>query len=249
MGERCGLWVYGVLAGDVPGPPPCRGVDRIHGVELVRYAGLAAAASRVPLDRFGAVGLRESLEDMRTLEALARGHEHVLDEALRIGAVVPFSMCTVYEREDAVRAMLAREHDALASTLRRLRGMAEWGVKGYIAEDEPDAVAPPASGAEYFARRRAGRDAARAREGAVESVHEQLRAQAADAVLIPSQNPRLSARGGRMLLNAAYLVADAESDAFAALVADLGRRHRRDGIELELTGPWPAYHFTEPRAA
>ena len=30
-----------------------------------------------------------------------------------------------------------------------------------------------------------------------------------------------------------------------AVVEALGRRHEPDGIELELTGPWPPHHFVE----
>jgi hypothetical protein len=51
-----------------------------------------------------------------------------------------------------------------------------------------------------------------------------------------------------MALNAAYLVADSDVDEFTALVAELADRHARDGLELALTGPWPAYHFSEPVA-
>jgi hypothetical protein len=46
------------------------------------------------------------------------------------------------------------------------------------------------------------------------------------------------------VLNGAYLVPREEEAGFGALVEDLRRRHERDGIALELTGPWPAYHFT-----
>ena len=46
-----------------------------------------------------------------------------------------------------------------------------------------------------------------------------------------------------MILNVAYLLEDDQSDAFAAEVDEL--RTRLPGIRVELTGPWPAYSFTE----
>src|SRR4051794_6481101 len=118
-----GLWLYGVIDGGVAAAPSLVGVDGGHRVELVRAAGLAALASAVPLDRFGADALREALEDMSVVETLARGHERVLDAALALGAVVPFRLCTIYESADHVREMLERESDGLAATLDRLRGM------------------------------------------------------------------------------------------------------------------------------
>jgi hypothetical protein len=249
-----GLWVYGVLHGDVAGPPRCRGVDDAHDVELIRYGELAAAASPVSLDEFGEQGLRESLEDLDRLEALARAHERVLDEALRMGAVVPFRICTVYARAERVQEMLEREREPLAAAVRRLRGMAEWGVKVYLVgrEDGAAATAAPASGTDYLARKRTARDAAetarRQLEASVEAVHARLHERAAGAVLSPPQDRRLSGREHQMLLNAAYLVADADAEAFGSVFDEQARRLRAEGLELALTGPWPPYHFSEAAA-
>jgi hypothetical protein len=251
--ERRGLWAYGVLDSDAAAPLERRGVDPAHQVELIRHDGLAAVVSEVPLDEFGERGLHESLEDLNRLEVLARAHERVLDEALGRGAVVPFRICTIYESPAGVHEMLARERDHLTAALRRLRGMTEWGVKAYaVGRADGEAAEEPSSGAAYLSRKRADRDAAeiarQAVDAAVESVHAQLRERAADAVLSPPQTAPLSDHEGEMVLNAAYLVADAEVDGFAALVAELAGRHARDGLELALTGPWPAYHFSEPVA-
>jgi hypothetical protein len=249
-----GLWVYGVLDGDVADPPPCRGVDDAHVVELIRHADLVAAASRVSLDEFGEAALRESLEDLDRLEALARAHEQVLDEALRMGTVVPFPICTVYAGPERVRDMLEREREPLAAALRRLRGMAEWGVKAYLVEPEEavTAAAAPASGTDYLTRKRSARDAAetarRELEATVEAVHARLHERAAGALVIPLQDRRLSGHEGQMLLNAAYLVADADAEAFASLFAAIVCGLRARPLELELTGPWPPYHFSEAAA-
>jgi hypothetical protein len=249
-----GLWVYGVLDGDVAGPPPCRGVDDAHAVELIRHADLAAAASPVSLAAFGEERLRESLEDLGRLEALARAHERVLDEALRTSTVVPFPICTVYEGAEHVREMLEREREPLAAALRRLRGTAEWAVKVYLVEreDSRTAAAAPASGTDYLTRKRTARDAAetarRGLEATVEAVHARLRELATGAVLIPTHDRRLSGHEGQMLLNAAYLVADADAEAFASLFAAIVCGLRAKSVELSLTGPWPPYHFSEAAA-
>jgi hypothetical protein len=243
------LWVYGVADGDAAQPPELRGVDPAHPVGLIRHGGLAAIVSQVPLDTFGERALRESLEDLDRLEVLARTHEHVLDETLRRGAVVPFRICTIFENAAGVQEMLARERDHLTAALRRLTGMAEWGVKAY-AVDRPETEEPsaaPVSGSDYLSRKLADRDAAessrQAVDAIVESVHDRLRERAADAVLSPPQTGPLAGHDGEMVLNAAYLVADSGADRFGELVAELAGRVGEDGLRLELTGPWPAYHF------
>jgi Gas vesicle synthesis protein GvpL/GvpF len=248
-----GLWLYGVMSADAAAAPERYGVDSVHEIELIRHAGLAALVSAVPLHEYGESGLREALEDLEKLEVLACAHELVLDEALQVGAVVPFRICTIYASPARVEAMLAREREPLTAALRRLRGMAEWGVKGFAVSAENDAEAgEPASGTEYLARRRderaAAEDTRQALDAAVGDVHARLRERAADAMLSPPQASQLTGREAEMVLNGAYLVADADVDDFHKLVAELDGLHRTDGVQLELTGPWPAYHFTEAAA-
>jgi len=247
-----GVWVYGVVDARLESPPSLTGVDGSHRVELLRGGGLAALVSAVPLDEFGADALQRGLEDLSRLEALARAHERVLDAALALGAVVPFRLCTIYESPEHVRAMLEQEGTELAATLDRLAGMAEWGVKGFVAAPAEPAGAQThaaASGTDYLARKREARDAvesAQAREEAlVATIHDELSAHAADAVLSRPHDRRLSGHDGDMVVNGSYLVAESQADAFRSLVESLSRRHEAEGIELECTGPWPAYHFVE----
>lgn len=251
------VWVYGVMRGDAPDLPRCAGVDGRHDTEVIRHAGLAAVASSVSLEEYGHGVLERSLEDLERLEALARAHQQVLDEALRLGPVVPMRICTIYDGADNVRDMLERAHRSLTDALDRLAGTAEWGVKAFLAPQGPPAVTPgggaPASGAEYLARKHSRRAAAQsaqeAADAAVELVHRRLSEHAVDAVLNRVQDRRLSGREQEMILNAAYLVADARIEGFRSLVAELAGRHAKDGVLLELTGPWPAYHFAGAAAA
>jgi hypothetical protein len=246
------LWVYGVVAGDAAGPPDTPGVDGLA-VELMPHRGLAALITRVPLAAFGEESLKRRLEDMEQLESLAREHDRVLGAALDIGAVVPFRMCTLYESADSLHRMLEQQRVELSGALGRLRGMGEWGVKAFLAggapADRAEAVAAPTSGADYLARKQQSRVAAEATREAVEAivagVHARLAERASAASVSRPHDRGLSGRDAEMIFNGAYLVAHDDSDDFTALVGDLADRFEPDGLTLELTGPWPAYHFIE----
>jgi hypothetical protein len=247
------LWLYGVMAGDAPDLPHCPGVDARRDAKLIRHADLAAVVSPVPREEYDRSALEQNLEDIERLEALARGHERVLDEALRAGAVVPVRLCTIYDGPERVRAMLERERASLADALRRLRGTAEWGVKGYLMARDDDAdEGAPASGMEYLARKQRAREDAETRradvEATAERVHRRLSRYAVDALLSRVQDRRLSGREEEMILNAAYLVAEARTAEFQSRFRELRRRHADEGLEFELTGPWPAYHFARAPA-
>jgi Gas vesicle synthesis protein GvpL/GvpF len=236
------LWAYGVVPA-AAAPPDVPGIAG-RPVERLNHDGLAALVTAVPAERFTGAALQERLEDLDELEALARGHEAVLDAVLAAGDLVPFRMCTIYRSPDTVRHMLATEAERLKRALDRLRGKAEWGVKAFVrAPAAAQAAGRPSSGAEYLARRSAERRQAALEDDALVAaaagVHARLAQGASAAVLAAPQDRRLHGRDTEMMLNASYLVERERAGDFAGLVESLDA----DGLALELTGPWPAYHF------
>jgi hypothetical protein len=75
----------------------------------------------------------------------------------------------------------------------------------------------------------------------VDALHERLASTTTGAVRLPCAQRSLA-------LHAAYLVTEAEASVFAGLVWKLAHEYDSDGIALELTGPWPAFHFSEAPA-
>jgi hypothetical protein len=238
-------WTYGVVAASTAVTPELRGLEG-EAVELVEADGLAALASPVPAGAYSGPALEERLNDLETIARMARDHEAVLEHMLLEVDVVPFRICTLYASEDALRDMLVAEQQRLLSALRRVRGAIELGVKAFAPATPRSEPARPASGAEYLALRLAQRDQAAAGEASLErsaaALHAQLTDHAAAAVLLRPQDRRLSGREEAMLLNGAYLVRRGEAPGFARLVESLSGRGQ---LALEVTGPWPPYHFAE----
>jgi hypothetical protein len=220
-------------------------------VEVIRHGDVAALVTPVPLQRFGEEAIKEQLEDLEQLEALARAHDEVLAAALAAGDVLPFRLCTIYQSAESVRAMLEHDGLELAATLERLGGKEEWGVKAFLELPQPAASREPAqsaaSGAEYLAQKRERRSAAEARGEAVDDVvagiHARLAERASAAVLSRPQDRKLSGRDAEMLLNGAYLVPREAAPEFTRFVDELAQRYQDDGLLVEHSGPWPPYHF------
>jgi hypothetical protein len=248
-------YVYGVIGGDTELDGSLVGVDPAHAVTTLREGALAAVASLVPLEEFDEVQLREHLGDMSWVEATARAHEAVLEAIRDQTTVIPMRMCTVYRSESGIREMLTREADPLRDALDRLDGKAEWGVKvftsGAAADADADASASPSShdspGAAYMERRRTDRErrqrALQVAQEAADLIHERLSAVASNAQVIPLQRPEVTGHSGDMILNGVYLVPDDAAEAFHEEVRALASELGPHGIELNPTGPWPAYNF------
>jgi hypothetical protein len=252
-------YVYCIVpAGELSVLEGLAGVDPSYGVDVVTQGDLSAVVSRVQLQEFGAEALERKLEDLAWLERTARAHEAVLARVLAGEAVVPLRLFTIFVSEVGVRNALRQERESFLTALRRVRGHTEWSVKiladprtvEAAAREDSSALAEAGAqgaGHAYFARKkleRGSQDDARATiERAAEETHERLREQAAAATTLPPQDPRLSGRSGKMVLNGAYLVERSSAARFAALATELDARHHEIGLTLELDGPFAPYNF------
>jgi Gas vesicle synthesis protein GvpL/GvpF len=224
--------------------PEVRGVGGSV-VRAVADGGLAAVVESVDTAEFGEQALRASLEDLAWLERVARAHDAVVAALAAARPVAPVRLATVYTDDANVRALLREHATAFAAAIDRIRGRAEWGVKAYAAAHAEAHVQTPAAtgpGAAYLMRRRAERDRAatvRAESAdAAEELHRRLADVAVAARRYPPQDPRLTGRPDEMVLNCAYLVDEARTDAFRQAVESAG-----GPLELHLTGPWAPYSF------
>jgi hypothetical protein len=252
-------YLYGVVAAhQAPPPAELTDAEARQPLEAVTEGPLAAVVSRVPAEEFAENELRSHLNDMDWVEAVARGHERVLDELCRRTTVIPMRLCTVYKTEGGIREMLLRESEALVAALEHLDGKTEWGVKvfferprGSRASSRDTASSEEGSGAAYMDHRRLERDRARQLdeqvEAAVSEIHERLDSLSGESTLNPPQRPEVSAHPGEMVLNGAYLIEHGNETEFHAETDALQSRFASVGLELVVTGPWPAYNFLPGR--
>ena len=258
-----GWYLYGVAAAD---EAPARlgaglAADAAQEIELVAEGPLVGVTSRVSLQEFDEPALPERLRDATWLEEKIRAHEQVLERVLEDASVVPCRFCTVYRSEVELRRFLSQRREVLQAALDRVRGKVEVGVKAFIDRDRfasaqakqnddirqlENQFSAAEGGRAYLERRRLEQRVASELEGfrgeAAGRLHARLLAAAEDGLALPLQAPELSGREEEMVFNGAYLVT-ADRVAFEEALASLGRDLRDDGVDLELTGPWPPYNF------
>jgi Gas vesicle synthesis protein GvpL/GvpF len=253
-----GLWVY-AIAGSLD-PARLEALAGLDGrpVRSLQAAGLAAVVTPVSLAEFGEQPLRHHLERLPWVEATARHHHRVIETVAGHTPVIPVRLATVSHDEPAVARLLADRSEDLTAVLARIAGHTEWGIKAYAPRPEPDRTdggtpprsgAPPTgAGAAYLHRRRAelttARDAGRAAARGARAVHTTLQAVASASelrALHPGQLHEPGRRHARMVLNAAYLVPDEQTDRFEAVRQVLVDDH--PDLAIERTGPWPPYSF------
>lgn len=253
-----GVWLYAVTDSrdwETGQLPPGVAGEPVHRVDT---HGLTAVVGTVDLVDFGEEALRRKLEDLDWLAAAARAHDRVVNAVAQHGATVPVGLATVFSSDDNVRALLDARRANLTAALRHLAGRTEWGVKAY-ADPEPAPMAatgatPGTSAAEegagtaFLKRRRAQlakqQSAVRISAEQADRIHARLTQLSVGSRRYAPQNPELTGRREQMLLNGAYLVDDERLGAFRSAVAEIDSEGRREGVRVQLTGPWPSYSFT-----
>lgn len=256
MAEQ-GRYLYAIARGLDAGAVD--GVSGLDGtpVETVEHRGLTAVVSTVDLAEYGEEGLRRNLEDLAWLERVARGHDTVIHAAASRAPTAPLRLATICLDDDGVRARLDEWHDALEAALDRVQGRAEWAVKAYARtgpgegeQAEADSAGDQdtsgrGAGLAYLQRKKTqATRQAQSQERAMqvaEQVHEALAARCVASRRLAPQDPRLTGHVGVMTLNGAYLVEEAEGDAFAAAVQELTEQY--PDAHLSVAGPWPPYSF------
>jgi len=207
--------------------------------DLVEVSGLEdASVQRVDIVGLTLATSQHATEPAGTNEAVLR-HAHVVDALATSTHLLPARFGTVFADRAALERETTARSPALRVALERVRACAEIGLRILSAEDhsgQEEHSPSPTGGADYL---RARLREEKQRRLVAESLHGALARHARDSTRRPSA-------GGRLLLDAAYLVPAADVEEFRQEVGELGNSHPE--LALVCTGPWPPYSFA-PEAA
>jgi len=173
--------------------------------------------------------------------------------------VLPLRLGAVFHSQDSLQAALARCRPTVAGFLQQFRQRQEWGVKLYgktfQREDLAGHAGPPSphydtaarTGTDYLTRKKAQLDTRRqlrtAMHRTVQTVEECLTGKAEQYCRIRTLPSDLTGRSEEMVFNGAFLLPRAAQAGWLEAIDHLRQDVHGKGLLLELSGPWPPYHF------
>ena len=219
-------------------------------------ASLWLVVADVPLRTYGAGSLDEHLSDLEWVGRVAMAHEQVVEHFARKPSttVIPMKLFTMFSTlERAIEDVAARRSTILAMA-RRISGAQEWGIRVTQmpggTRDRPASGQTTRSGAAFLAHKKEARDSAKSAKAA-----------AAESALNAYQRLSKLARETRLrqdapssaatppILDAAFLVPASKRDRFTEAAKREAAACAKAGVQMTLTGPWPAYNFVNDGAA
>lgn len=206
-------------------------------------------------------------------EGILRRHEDVLDTLMKKTTVVPFKFGTILKDEEAASKMLQEYEEKFKMLLSKFTGREEWGLKVYadnqefkkhLAKDKPklkkldekrDTSRYPSGyrkgklsrGAAYLLGRKMEeelKDDVAARLAKINGlIFQEAGKDAYEAKLNKTLPQKLTGKNKEMILNTAYLVERGKVASFHKQIEKLREKYESMGLEIEVSGPWPAYSF------
>lgn len=236
-------------------------------LRFVRGDALAALVSDLDATRYAPEALERDVANIDWVAPRAVAHDRVLTWASDGGAVVPFPMWTIFSSDAAVVAMLDARREALACALARAASGREYVLRIYRLDDElaPHAAAlsprlatlardaaAATPGQRYLISRKVEQERqtehrAIGRRVAADAF-ERLRPFAVAATTSPLRS-RSADGEPPLVLDAAFLVAQARYTDFQRAIGAIVEEHEGRGFRVAFTGPWPPYHFVDDAQA
>ncbi len=209
-----------------------------------------------PLPRYSGESIQEKLSDLSWVSDCALAHEAVVEHFADAEAVLPMKLFTLFSSDERALAHVRGSRERLDRVLDRVAGQVEWGVRIHLDEARAREVMAErarggdgrqGAGTSFLLRKKVEKDASREliaqlREE-MDTVFASLAAVASEAVRRePAASPEA---GGRLLLDAAFLIPAARGAELEAAVESCAARLAPQACDVTLTGPWPPYHFIE----
>jgi hypothetical protein len=245
-----------------------KSIDEKRAVFTRAYHGLDAVVSMVSLDEFDSEIIQiKARNDLQWIKGKAVIHELVIEEALGKGreilSLIPMKFGTIFKEEKALQESINKHYEQFKAILGKLEGKQEWGVKAYltdsqlferdvrknnlIIQEKAREIAGLPEGMAFFMEEELNEiishEVSRELDRVGEDLYESLSLQAVSSVQNHILGSELTGKREPMVFNAACLVSSGRIEEFQDAVRELNQELRKRGLDIEFSGPWPAYHF------
>ncbi len=202
-----------------------------------------AVVADAPLERFTGEALQQEMQDVESISRHAFAHAAVIEFFFRRCPVIPLKLFTLFSSDAKARSDVRSRLASLKRMFAALRGLEEWGVRIIAGEVEADTARTLDSGHDYLQLKKRlheqtaapSRRTMRAVDSALRSLG-RLASKTRKEVLPPSA-------GQPYVRRASFLVKAARRPAWKKEAQRIATALAVEGHRLEMTGPWPPYHF------
>ena len=236
------------------------GIDGEHPLFVEVVGGVAAVLAEVDLNDFSGPEAKEKMEDLAWVAPRALRHEKVVMAAMEHGPVLPVRFGTVFSSLAAAAEPLWQCQDVLEKFFQDIAGKQEWILKGYVnlpqararmkavrMAAEKEQLAGLSPGKRYFLEQKIKGAVDKETTSWLKGIGEEIGKLAKETSVGFSEcrfrSQEVTGRDEEMFFHGALLVPDGSVAALQGVIDAWNTRQDDQGLQIELSGPWPPYHF------
>lgn len=254
-----GIYLFCLLPAATPVTITGKGIDGEHPLSLETIGDVAAIFSEINTEDFSGPAAKKNLEDLAWVAPRALRHEEVVLAAMAQGPVLPVRFGMVFSSLAAAESLRCRQ-EVLTGYFRNTEGKHEWTIKGYadrplvrarmttvrLAEQQ-EQLAGLSPGKRYVLEQKI--------KGTVDKDLTSWLQETARDILYTTrevsdrfsgcrlQSREVTGRDDEMFFHGALLVPGRFVPALQQRTQEWNLRREAGGLRMELSGPWPPYHF------
>lgn len=237
-----------------------KGIDGEHPLIIEVIGNVAVVFSEIDPEDFSGPESRKKMEDLGWVAARALSHEEVVLSAMKHGPVLPVRFGTVFSSLAAAAEPLRQRRDVLEKYFRDTASKQEWTLKGYVDRPrararmtaarlaaEKEQLAGLSPGKRYFLEQKikgaVDKDMAIWLKEMARDILRVVREVSAGFSECRLQSQDVTGRDEEMFFHGALLVADESAKDLPGITNEWNTCQKNQGLQIELSGPWPPYHF------
>ncbi|MFC4403366.1 GvpL/GvpF family gas vesicle protein [Gracilibacillus xinjiangensis] len=244
--------------------PEIKGFDGRGSIYTVSVGNMEAVVCGLDETEFSEKALQEKTEnDLEWLQQKALHHHHTIMALYKMYTLIPLKFCTIYKNEERLYQTVEPKKNQMEEMLAQIKGREEWNLKIYcedtqlkedisshspIVEAKKKEISQLSPGRRYFERKKidsfVDEELDKEKNRICEEVHRQMKQFAIDAAVKKNWSKEMTGRKENMCWNSIYFLEKSQVDFFLEEMKQKEKSLDIKGFTLELTGPWPAYHFT-----
>jgi hypothetical protein len=231
-------------------------------VTVLKYNGIGAAISKIPLNEFNEEVFHEKISNnIAWIEDKARKHTFLLEQIHERFNIIPVQFFTIFLNNQSILQLLHENYHFYKAMFQKIEGMSEWTIKVYYDETKAFANAaieerikkvtgnPEISpGKAYLLKKKLEKnlknDMYSMVQRKLDEVVDILRQQFQDVIISDCYEVGESNIRYIMVLNCSVLAQFSEAEAMTDLLEKQIKESKIEGLSLECSGPWPPYSFT-----
>lgn len=258
--DRQGIYLFGFTRSALIPALEGIGLDGQTPLFLHRFSDITAVICNIALHQFCGPSAESRMKNLSWIGPRACRHEEVVEQMMRHSPVLPARFGTIFSSVESLEKLMRMHHDGISQFLDRVNDKEEWAVKGFLDRKralkrlrsmtlagETERLAALSPGMRYFQKKQAVSAAEkmlnRRLKEMLKEIWDDLKPYASDFCERKVLSRDATGMDMDMILNWAFWVAQEDADDFRAGVDKANEVNDRQGVLLQLSGPWPPYSF------